>query len=285
MSQGRFTISNFNDKFKDDNACLEHLFKLFHGKDPEFAKYYRVNGRKCFAHSETGHQIHPLANTIFHKSRTPLKDWFYIVFLFSCSRNGISSYEISRQIGVTHKCAWRMAKQIRKLFETTGFYEKLGGTVEMDETYVGGKRQGKRGRGAEGKTPVVGIVERQGEVRATVTTNTKSSTLMPLLQENVTLGSTVMTDEYRPYNKVAKHGFNHGKVIHGVGQYVSGDAHTNTLEGFWSQMKRAIDGTHHMVSPKYLQAYVDEFTWKYNQSRSHVHIFETLITKFKKYGS
>lgn len=281
MSKGRFRFKQFNQKFPDDDACLEHMFYLLYSNIKDFDKYYRVRGRKCFAHSQTGEQIHPLAGTIFHKSRTPLRDWFYIIFLFSCASNGISSYEISRQIGVTHKCAWRMGKQIRELFKTSNYFKKLEGTVEVDETYIGGKAKGKRGRGAANKTAVVRTVQRQGEVRATVTANTKSNTIMSLIKDNIAIGSKIMTDKYRSYTSVKRFGYNRARVNHGQEQFVDGENHTNTIEGVWSQMKRAIDGTHYMVSSKYLQDYVDEFTWKYNRAKSHVHLFEELIVKFK----
>lgn len=286
----KFTYNDFQNKFSDENVCLDYLFKLLYSDLPDFDKYYRVNGRKCYAHSETGHQISPTADTIFHKSRTPLKTWFYVIYLFSCSRNGISSYEISRYTGVTHKCAWRMGKQIRALFAKTGYDKKLSGVVEADETYIGGsegnkhkdkKTKGTQGRSIATKVPVAGLVERQGNVVAKVVTDTTSNKLIPFLKENVELSSTIMTDEYRSYNPVSEYGFEHRKVNHGVGEYVNGEAHTNTLEGFWSQMKRSIDGTHHFLSPKHLQSYVDEFVWKYNRASSPVHLFEVMISNLR----
>ena len=160
--------------------------------------------------------------------------------------------ELQRQLGCTYKTAWRMAKQIRKLFEENK--DALSGIVELDETYVGGKGgNNKRGRGSENKTPVFGMVERKGAIKARVTVDTKRKTVMPIIRQNVTIGTEIMTDEYLPYKSLIKEGYNHQTVTHGAREYVRGNVHTNTLEGFWSQMKRSINGTYHAVSPKYLQ--------------------------------
>ena len=140
----------------------------------------------------------------------------------------------------------------------------LGGSVEIDETYVGGKRKGRRGRGAAGMTAVVGMVERGGEVRTEVTANTRYSTVMPLVRKNVDIGSEVMTEEYKSYGPVSKSDYTHAGVNHSSGLYVDGLAHTSTVEGFWSQLKQLVNGTYHTVSPNYLQNYVDAFSFRYN---------------------
>lgn len=155
----------------------------------------------------------------------------------------------------------------------------LGGTVEVDETYVGGKRRGTRGRGAEGKTPVVGIVRRKGCLKAHVIKDTKSATIMPILRKNVEIGANIITDEWQSYKKLKTHGFKHDMINHDKEGYVRGDIHTNTIEGFWLQMKRSIDGTYHSVSPKYLQTYVDEFAYRYNHRASSVPVFHLLVER------
>lgn len=269
----KYTIKDFNKDFMTEQDCLQYVFQarygdleqcIFCGKP---ASYHKTAQRKRYKCAHCGNDINPLADTIFHKSSTSLKLWFHAIYLFSVSKNGVSAKELERQLGVTYKTAWRMAKQIRKLFEE-GFTEKFKGTVEVDETYVGGQRRGKRGRGAEGKAPVIGVVERNGEVRAKVSLDTKAASVMPIIIDNVEQGARVVTDEYQSYKRVSLHGFKHDRIKHKSKQYVVGDVHTNTIEGFWSQLKRGINGTYHSVSPKYLQTYVNEFSFRYNHRKA-----------------
>jgi transposase-like protein len=277
----KFTVQQFQDKFPDDTVCLDEFFKQRYGDlecCPECLKpfkYYRYKNRKLYSCAFCGNDIAPLADTIFHKSSTSLKTWFFAIFLFTHSKNGVSAKELQRQLGVTYKTAWRIAKQIRQLFSPDD--DPLCDEVEVDETYMGGKRKGKRGRGAANKTPVIGIIERGGKVKASVSVDTKLRTIQPLINANVKKGSTVYTDEYRSYTRVSLNGFKHQKVKHGKGQYVIGDAHTNTIEGFWSQLKRSINGTYHSVSPKYLQHYVNEFAYRYNRRDSEEPLFHSMV--------
>lgn len=282
MKSTKYTIKQLRAEFPDDDSCLDFIFRVrFQNvvceKCEHENSYYRVKERKCYACSFCGTQIHPTAGTIFHKSSTKLTDWFYALFLFSSARNGVSATELQRQLGVTYKCAWRMAHQIRSLM--TQGKDPLDGTVEMDETYVGGRRRnGKRGRGTD-KAAVAGIVQRGGNVRVQHVDNVKGSTLLPMLRQNVRLGSVVMTDEFPVYNRVAKNGYLHEYVQHGIQEYVRGNAHTNTIEGFWSQVKRSISGTHHAVSKKYLQSYLNEFVYRYNHRDSEIPMFHLLLAR------
>lgn len=173
-----------------------------------------------------------------------------------------------------------MAHQIRKLFCEN--MNVLSNIVEVDETYCGGRKAGKRGRGSENKTPVVGLVERHGKVTASVTGDTKQKTVLPMVKTHVEMGSRVMTDEYKSYRNIDKIGYTHETVNHGREEYVNGEAHTNTIEGFWSQMKRSIDGTYHAVSPKFLQHYVDEFVYRYNNRTARISIFHLLLGQVLK---
>ncbi len=280
----KFTIQDFNTKYPDEDSCIEEIFKQRFGqltvcptcKNP--FKYYKVSDRKCYACQYCSNQIHPLANTIFHKSETPLKNWFYAIFLFSTSKNGVSAMELQRQLGVTYKTAWRIAKQIRKLFEENdiGFSK----TTELDETYVGGRGgNNRRGRGSGNKIPVFGMVERKGNIKATVVVNTKRKTVMPIIREHIVLGTEIMTDEYLPYRLLTKEGYNRQTVNHASKEYVRGNVHTNTLEGFWSQLKRSINGTYHAVSPKYLQTYVNEFSYRYNRRFIPISLLHLLLVR------
>lgn len=185
----KYTITNFNNDFPNEDTCLDYIFNKRYGKDYECLKchkkgFYRIKDRKCYCCAWCGYQVHPLAATIFHKSPTNLKDWFFAIFLMSTSKNGVSAKEIQRQLGVTYKCAWRLQRQIRKLMRPDK-PKKLKGIVEIDDIYIGGKHRGKRGRGAEGKTPLLGFVEGKGNLKADVVDNLKVKRVVPLIQENI----------------------------------------------------------------------------------------------------
>lgn len=279
----KYTLMDFQNEFPDDRACLEFILKLKfpHGTQcPECAKrdcLYPVEGRRAYSCSWCGHQTYPTAGTIFHKSPTSLRSWFFAIFLMAQSRNGVAAKEIERQVGVTYKCAWRMAHQIRKLMADGG--DPLRGIVEADETYVGGVRKGKRGRGAAGKTAVVGLVARQGDVRCKVVEKVNGETLLGNIQENVAKDATIYSDELNVYKKLTKLGFTHDTVSHGIGQFARGVVHTNSIEGFWSQVKRSISGTHHSVSKKWLQNYVNEFAFRYNRRKAFASMFSHIVAK------
>lgn len=263
----RYTIKQFNEDFPNDDVCLDTIFENRYGdvKDcPKCGvvdtKFYRVRGRKCYACMHCGYQLHPLAQTIFHKSETPLKSWFYAIYLFSVSKNGVSAKELERHLGVTYKTAHRIAKQIRKLM--SGDDDKLTGIVEADETYYGGRRKGGF-PGTRDKTPILGAVERSGFVKAEVRDYATKATIMAFLRSSLAFDSELHTDESRLYKWVKKE-FVHKAINHSEGEYSKNGVTTNTIEGFWSQLKRSIDGTYHCVSPKYLQSYVNEFVFRYN---------------------
>jgi len=157
----KYTITQFNIEFPDDDACLERMFQQRFGslqycpKCGAETSFYKISDRKCYSCKHCGNHIYPLAGTIFHKSPTPLKLWFYAIFLFTASKNGVSAKELQRQLGVTYKTAWRMAKQIRELFSNVDTTD-VDGTIEMDETYIGGRTTSKKRY--SNKTPVVGVL-------------------------------------------------------------------------------------------------------------------------------
>lgn len=274
-----YTISQFKKDFPDDNACLDYIFKArFNGfKCPKCGKdtFYRVRGRKTYA-CRCGYQIYPVSGTIFHKSDTKMTDWFFAIYLMSNSKNGVSAKEIQRYLGTTYKTAWRIAKLIRGLMKQDN--DKLEGTVEADETYFGGRGHKK---GHLDKAPVMGIVQRGGEVKSKQIPNSETHTLLGMLRENVVFGSRLITDDTPTYwpNKITRLGLLHDKINHSKEEYVKGDIYTNTIEGFFSQMKRSIDGTYHSVSVKHLQSYVDEFAYHYNQRFASVSAFQDLLSR------
>ena len=261
----RYTIKDFKAEYPDDDACLEALFQNRFG-DVKFCpkcaaetKFYRVKKRQCYACMHCGYQLHPLAQTIFRKSSTSLWNWFYAIYLFSVAKNGVSAKELERQLGVTYKTAWRMAKQIRLLMAQE--LEPLTGTVEVDETYYGGKTKGHSRY--ENKIPIIGGVEKNGLAKAKVNPWMDKHVAKAFLQANVEPDVYLHTDDSAIYRWVKKE-FKHGVVNHSEGHYVQKGVSTNTIEGLWSQLKRSMDGTYHVVSPKYLQSYVDEFVFRYN---------------------
>lgn len=278
----KFTIDQFRKMYPDDNACLDKIFSLRYGdlkicpKCKKKTKFYRVKKRTCYECQWCGHQLYPTKNTIFEKTTTPLHLWFYAIYLMTATRSGVSAKEIERQLGVTYKCAWRITHQIRELMGKEGSI-KLSGWVEIDDTYIGGKAKGKRGRGAEKKTAVLGMVEREGDVKGTVVPNMKKKTVVPIIKDNVLVGAMINTDEFLSYRSLKKEGYFHSFVKHGLKEYVKGNIHVQAIEGFWSWLKRGIKGTHVWVSRKYLQNYVNEFAFRYNQRHNGNHMFFTLL--------
>ncbi len=279
-----YTIKDFNQEFPTDESCLEwlknHLYPngMTCPKCQKVTKHYLIRGRTAYSCDICGTHSYPMAHTILRKSSTPLRSWMYAIYLISSTRCGISAKQLQRELGVTYKTAWRMFHEIRSLLVdgTTN----LSGCVEADETYIGGKRHGTRGRGAEGKTPVFGMLERGAAVVATVTSDVKGSSLKPIIQTTVAPNSTICTDELPSYDGLSRIGFTHKRVNHAAKQYVIGkDIHTNTIEGFWSQLKRSIDGTYHHVSPKWLPLYVSEYSFRYNHRHDETPMFCSALTR------
>jgi transposase-like protein len=289
----RYTIEDFNRQFPDDDACLEHLKEQRFPKGIAYCekckkdrKHYRITGRPVYSCDHCGTQISPMAGTIFEHSSTSLRLWYYAMYLMASTRCGISAKQVQRETGVTYKTAWRMFRQIRSLL-SEGDMQLEGEAVEIDETYHGGKRKGGHGRqlrndkGEEMYAPVFGMVERKGRVRAFATPNVKSATLLPFIRDYVLPKSTIFTDEYKVYGgiKNMKAGYTHRRIRHKQHVYVRGNVHTNTIEGFWSLVKRGIGGVYHQVSTKYLQSYLDEYSFRYNRRDQGNLIFTSLLKR------
>jgi transposase len=281
----KYTLKDMQKEFPNDEVCLDWLKNRRYPDGITCkqcgtvnAKHHFIASRKSYSCQECGHHVHPTANTIFHKSSTPLTLWFYAVYLMASTRTGISAKQLERELGVTYKTAWRMFKLIRScLDEGKDAFGSDGGDVEVDETYVGGVRKGKRGRGAAGKTPVVGAVERGGNVKAKVVPNTQADTLQKFVDETIDVKATVHTDEYPSYNKLGQRGYHHLLIAHADGVFVVGNVHTNSIEGFWAQIKNAVRGVHHGVASKYLQNYVNEYTFRYNHRKDVAPMFKTFL--------
>lgn len=275
-----YTITDFTKDFPDDDACLERMFLERYGElkfCPKCAAettFHKITDRKCYSCKFCGYHIYPLAGSIFHKSPTPLKLWFFAIFLFSTSRNGVSAKELQRQLGVTYKTAWRMANQIRKLMEQDN--NRLDGDVEVDETYAPSRRHTRiEGRGK--KQIIFGAVERGGRANVKHVKSSGARVLLTEIEKRVEVGAFIHSDEWQAYKTLEQRGYSHTTVNHSKLEYVRGTAHTNTIEGFWSQLKRSVDGTYHAISPKYLQSYIDEFVFRYNRRNNNEPTFQALL--------
>ena len=211
--------------------------------------------------------------TVMQSSKLPLRKWVIGIYLMSTSLKGVSSMKLHRDIGITQKTAWMMAQKIREGW-ADGSSGPMGGTVEVDETYIGGKREnmplakrkGLTGRGAVGKETVIGAVQRGGEVRATPIPDTKRETVRGFVEGSAAHGSTLYSDQDAAILGIPDllNGYRHAAVNHSAGEYVRGDAHTNGVESFWSLLKRGYHGTYHHWSPKHLRRYVTEFAGRHN---------------------
>ncbi len=281
------TVQEFFKRFPDDDACLDHLMKLRFGdkldcpKCGKHGRFHRLRKLPAYECQWCGHHIHPMVGTPFERSHTSLQKWFYAMFLFTTSRHGVPAKELQRQLGVTYKTAWRMGHQIRKYMAQVDGDAPLDGHVEVDETYVGGRKKGgKRGRGAPGKTIVFGMLERNGDVMTRIVKNVRRKTLEHHIKANIEKGTTISSDELKSYGKVARLGYEHGTVNHSADEWVNGIHHVNSLEGFWSRLKNSIRGTHIHVSGKHLPKYLGEFEFRYNLRKTPERMFDLLLAAF-----
>ncbi len=284
-----FSVREFFARFQDDDACVQHVMEVRYGLRHVCGKcgvestFHKLASRRAFSCAHCGHHVYPCAGTIFEDSRTPLQVWFYAIYLFVTTRHGVSGKELQRALGVTYKTAWRMGQQIRILMDKTDGEGILRGHVELDEAYVGGHRPGKRGRGADGKTIVMGLKERGGRLETQVIPNVKKATLREVVLENVEPGSIVSTDELMSYGLLTDDGYTHGTVKHGAGEFAYYDYrheathHTNSVEAFWRQFKNSIRSTHIHVSRKYMDRYLSEFAFRANHRQMVNGMFDLLI--------
>jgi transposase-like protein len=268
------TLREFQNRFPTEDSCLDHLFQVrYAGTDcPKCnrpVKYTRVKGRRSYQCQWCANNLYPTAGTPFDRTRTSLRDWFYVMFLFTTTRNGVAAKRVEREIGVTYKTAWRMCHEVRKYMGALDSDDPLGGpgeTVEIDETLIGGAVRGKgAGPQKDSKTTVLGMLERGGELVTRVVPDQRAFTLMPLISDQVLPGTTIHTDRFKSYQRLHQRGYQHETVNHGAGEYVGANGCTvNTIEGFWAPLKRGINGTHIHVSGKHLPKYLGEFEYRWN---------------------
>lgn len=287
-----FSVREFLNKFSTEEACLDHIMAVRFG-GTRFdcpacgtveATFHKLSDRRAYSCAACGHHVYPCAGTILQDTRTPLTSWFYAMYLFITTRHGVSGKELQRQLGVTYKTAWRIGQQIRELACKADMDAMLSGHVEADEAYVGGVRSGgKRGRGAPGKTVVVALAERGGAMKAMVAGNVKKATLREIVNANVEKGSVVSTDELASYNLLTGDGYTHGAVKHGQREYAFYDHrtdvnhHVNHVESFWKLFKASVRSTHIHISPKYMNRYLGEFTFRANHRARVNGMFDLLV--------
>lgn len=275
VNQDFNTILDLLKAFPDEQSCIDHLTELrWNGNvvspfDPDSKVYTCKNNRyRC---KNTRKYFNVKTATLFDNTKVPLRKWFLAIWLITSHKKGISSVQLATDLGVTQKTAWFMNHRIRNCYGIQDS-DQLDGEVEIDETYVGGKNKNRhahkkvessQGRSTKDKTPVLGMIQRGGKLVAKKIEDVSARTISPEIIETVKQAATIYTDEWTAYKSLDKV-YDHLVVKHGSCEYVNGLAHTNTIEGFWSILKRGIFGIYHFTSKKHLQKYVDEFAYRYN---------------------
>ena len=284
----QLTVREFFKRFPDDAACLQHVTEVRYGLRHTCGKcgtvdatFHRLANRPAYSCASCGAHVYPCAGTVFQDSRTPLTLWFYAIYLFVVTRHGVSGKELQRQLGVTYKTAWRMGQQIRLLMGSAVEFEALKGHVEMDETFVGGHAPKANYR--DNKTIVMGLKERGGRIVTEVIPDVKKSTLRKVVLMTVQPNTIVSTDEAKGYGLLTADGYEHGRVNHSANEWTKTDPatgvyhHVAHVESFWRLFKCSIASTHIHVSAKYMQRYLDEFTFRSNHRQMQNAMFDLLI--------
>ena len=292
MKDQKYTIKQLQADFPDDDACLkwlkDYLYPdgIYCPKDKKVTPQHKLRNRKAYSCELCGYHTYPTANTIFHKSSTPLTLWFYAIYLMASTRSGISAKQLERELGVTYKTAWRMFHLIRSMMGDDED-DNLTGEVEVDETYIHPdprKRSSLKARGQRyhNSQVIFGMVQREGKAKVRHVKNASVRSLIPQIEKSVENSATVYSDELRSYTSLKRLGYKHNAVKHKDGKYVDGQIHTQNIENLWSTMKRGIKGVYRHVDPAYLQAYADEYAFRYSHRNDPKPMFWSLAERVQK---
>jgi transposase-like protein len=279
MLQHFDSLMQMMEAFPDEQTCINHL-RAIRWKSGEFCPYcggttlYHFSDNRTHKCAECRQRFSIKVGTIFEDTKLPLRKWFIAIWLITSHKKGIASVQLAKDLKITQKSAWFVLHRLRHAARTQSFAAPLEGDIEIDETYIGGSNRNRHankkrpGTGPAGKTIVMGAIERGGNVAACVVPVTDTKTMEKFVDAAVT-GETgkvtsLSTDEHSGYRRLGIK-YPHGVVRHGKGEYVSGVIHTQTIDGYWSQLKRQIIGIHHWVSAKHLDRYVAESSWQYNR--------------------
>jgi transposase len=292
-SDSDLSVAEFWREFPDDAACLDRLWRERYAPDGHHAhcpvcererKFHRTKTRASYTCDSCGKHLHPMKGTIFEKSTTSLQLWFYAMFLMASTRCGISAKQLERELGVTYKTAWRMFNKIRTELMADDDEGQLGGDVEVDETSWGGKprhrmtpQEGAAHR--EAKATVLGMVEREGRVRVRIIPSRRGPALSRAVRTHVNPSAFIITDDWQAYEPLRGEFLDHRVINHSAGSYVDGDVHTNTIEGFFGNLKTGMRGAYKHISDRWLQSYLDEYSWRYNARREPEGLFEQLLRR------
>lgn len=255
----------------NEQAAIDH-FTAIRWKNGEFCTYcghdkiYHFSNKRTHKCAQCRQRFSIKVGTIFEDSNLPLRTWMMAVWFITSHKKGIASTQLAKDLGVQQKTAWFMMHRLRHAVRTRSFNRRLRGDIEADETFIGGRDKNRitRKKGMKAKAIVMGMIERDGELRAH--TIEKAWDVIREVKTHIEPGSRLLTDEFAPYRKAARQaGLSHEAVKHSGGEYVRGDAHCNSVEGYWSHLKRQIFGIHHWVSRKHLNRYVSESVFRYNR--------------------
>src|SRR5581483_1486057 len=279
------SLKTFLRKYPNDESCLEEIKNFVYPqgitcpKCNKITKFYKLENRMAYSCGICRSQVYPLAGTIFEKTTTPLRIWFYVMWVMIKTRSGISARQIQRELGVTYKTAFRMMHQLRKLMADDG--NPLDGIVESDETYIGGKAINKRyvpDFMEKQKEILMGILSRGGKIHLRHIPNTGKWTMLKYVQENISTGAVIYTDQLGGYRQLKKYGYNHTYINHQETYVIKGtDIHTNSIEGFWSIFKRGVTGVYTHISPKYLEQYANEYGFRYGNRKQGDQMFYEML--------